>query len=104
MEGAICTVCENGQDALDDFRKSGEGEIQLILMDIQMPVMNGYEAARAIRSSGHPMAEKIPIIAMTANAFVEDIHDALEAGMNAHVAKPVDMETLKETVRHVLKD
>ena len=104
MEGAACTVCENGQDTLDAFRKSREGEIQLILMDIQMPVMNGYETARAIRGSDHPMAEKIPIIAMTANAFVEDIHDALEAGMNAHVAKPVDMQVLKEAVRHVLKD
>ena len=67
-----------------------------------MPVMNGYEAMKAIRSSGHPMAETIPIIAMTANAFVEDIHDALDAGMNAHVAKPVDMQVLKETVAQVI--
>ena len=67
-----------------------------------MPVMNGYEATKAIPSSGHPMAETIPIIAMTANAFVEDIHDALDTGMNAHVAKPVDMQVLKETVAQVI--
>ena len=74
----------------------------ICFMDIQMPVMNGYEATKAIPSSGHPMAETIPIIAMTANAFVEDIHDALDAGMNAHVAKPVDMKVLKETVAQVI--
>lgn len=104
IEGAVYETCENGQEAVKIFESSEEGEIHLILMDIQMPVMNGYEAARAIRQSGHPGAEKIPIIAMTANAFVEDIHDALEAGMNAHVAKPVDMQILKETVRRVLSD
>ncbi|MBU5482502.1 response regulator [Blautia sp. MSJ-19] len=104
MEGAVCTVCENGQEAVDMFGQSSPGEIDLILMDVQMPVMNGYEATKAIRKSGHPMAEKIPIIAMTANAFVEDIHDALDAGMNAHVAKPVDMKVLKETVRQVLDE
>ena len=104
MEGAICTVCENGQEAVNTFEKSIPGEIDLILMDVQMPVMNGYEATRAIRRSGHPKAAQIPIIAMTANAFVEDIHDALEAGMNAHVAKPVDMQVLKETIVQVRKD
>lgn len=101
-EGAVCSVCENGQLAVETFEKSREGEIQLILMDIQMPVMNGYEAAEAIRCSAHPVAKTIPIIAMTANAFVEDIHDAMEAGMNAHVAKPVDMKVLKETVADVM--
>ena len=102
MEGAECTVCENGQLAVETFTASEENTINLILMDIQMPVMNGYEATKAIRSSGHPMAETIPIIAMTANAFVEDIHDALDAGMDAHVAKPVDMKVLKETVAQVI--
>ena len=102
MEGAECTVCENGQLAVETFTASEENTINLILMDVQMPVMNGYEAMKAIRSSGHPMAETIPIIAMTANAFVEDIHDALDAGMNAHVAKPVDMQVLKETVAQVI--
>ena len=67
-----------------------------------MPVMNGYEATRAIRDLGHPMALTIPIIAMTANAFAEDIRDALEAGMNAHVAKPIDMAVLEQTVAAVL--
>lgn len=102
MEGAECTVCENGQLAVETFTASEENTINLILMDVQMPVMNGYEATKAIRSSGHPMAETIPIIAMTANAFVEDIHDALDAGMDAHVAKPVDMKVLKETVAQVI--
>ena len=74
-----------------------------MLMDVQMPVMNGYDATRAIRDSGHPLALSIPIIAMTANAFAEDIRDALEAGMNAHVAKPVDMVVLERTVRAVLE-
>ena len=102
MEGAECTVCENGQLAVETFTASEENTINLILMDVQMPVMNGYEAMKAIRSAGHPMAETIPIIAMTANAFVEDIHDALDAGMDAHVAKPVDMKVLKETVAQVI--
>ena len=102
MEGAECTVCENGQLAVETFTASEENAINLLLMDVQMPVMNGYEATKAIRSSGHPMAETIPIIAMTANAFVEDIHDALDAGMDAHVAKPVDMQVLKETVAQVI--
>lgn len=102
MEGAECTVCENGQLAVETFTASEENTINLILMDVQMPVMNGYEATKAIPSSGHPMAETIPIIAMTANAFVEDIHDALDTGMNAHVAKPVDMQVLKETVAQVI--
>lgn len=68
-----------------------------------MPVMNGYEATRAIRELSHPMALSIPIIAMTANAFAEDIRDALEAGMNAHVAKPVDMGVLEQTVKAVME-
>lgn len=104
MEGAICKVCENGQEAVETFEKSGADDLQLILMDVQMPVMNGYEATEAIRSSAHPMAKTIPIIAMTANAFVEDVHDALEAGMNAHVAKPVDMKILKKAVMQVMNE
>ena len=70
-------------------------------MDVQMPVMNGYEAAKAIRSSSHELAKKIPIIAMTANAFSEDIQHSLAAGMNAHISKPVDMKTLEKTVRSI---
>lgn len=104
LEGAVCTVCENGKKAVDTFEQSEKGAIDLILMDIQMPVMNGYEAAEAIRKSAHPEAKTIPIIAMTANAFVEDIHDAFEAGMNAHVAKPVDMQVLRENVIQVMSE
>ncbi len=66
-----------------------------------MPVMNGYDATKAIRQSGHSQAETVPIIAMTANAFSEDVKDALDAGMNAHVAKPIDMEQLKAAAREV---
>ncbi len=103
MEGATCDICENGRLVVDTFEKSVPGRYQIVLMDVQMPVMNGYDATRAIRDSGHPLALSIPIIAMTANAFAEDIRDALEAGMNAHVAKPVDMTVLERTVRAVLE-
>ncbi len=103
MAGATCEVCENGQLVVEAFSISSPGQYQLVLMDVQMPVMNGYEATRAIRELGHPMALTIPIIAMTANAFAEDIRDALEAGMNAHVAKPIDMGVLEKTVKTVLE-
>ena len=103
IAGATCHICENGKLAVEAFEKSDPGQYQLMLMDVQMPVMNGYEAARAIREMSHPMALSIPIIAMTANAFAEDIRDALEAGMNAHVAKPVDMGVLEQTVRAVME-
>ena len=74
----------------------------LILMDVQMPVMDGYEATKAIRSSSHPMAGMIPVIAMTANAFVDDVRDALASGMDAHIAKPVQIDNLKATIQQVL--
>ena len=102
MCGATCEIGENGRQIVDMFDKSAPGQYQMILMDVQMPVMNGYEATRAIRDLGHPLALSIPIIAMTANAFAEDIRDALEAGMNAHVAKPVDMKVLEQTVKAVI--
>ncbi len=102
MAGCTCQVCENGQMAVEAFAQSAPGEYQLILMDVQMPVMNGYDATRAIRKLDHSMARTVPIVAMTANAFAEDIRDALESGMNAHVAKPIDMEVLERTVREVL--
>lgn len=70
----------------------------MIFMDVQMPVMDGYEATRQIRASSHPEARTIPIIAMTANAFEEDVQAALAAGMNAHIAKPIDMRKLKSTI------
>ena len=102
MEGATCEIVDNGRLAVDAFLESQPGQYDLILMDVQMPVMNGYEASRAIRSSSHSMARTIPIIAMTANAFTEDVQSALDAGMSAHVSKPIDMETLKKTVRNVI--
>ncbi|MCM1307745.1 MAG: response regulator [Butyrivibrio sp.] len=102
MSGADYEICENGRLAVEEFERSEPGKYGLILMDIQMPVMNGYDATRAIRALAHPRARTIPIIAMTANAFAEDVRDALEAGMNAHVAKPVDMSVLEQTVKAVL--
>nr|MDD6335904.1 response regulator [bacterium] len=98
MEQAICEVVPNGQAAVERFLRSAPGEFDMIFMDIQMPVMDGYEATRRIRACGHPDAAHIAIIAMTANAFEEDVKKALEAGMNAHAAKPVDMEKLKQTL------
>ena len=74
----------------------------MILMDIQMPVMNGYEATRAIRACEHPEAKTIPILAMTANAFVEDVQNALAAGMNVHISKPVDLAVLKTAVKKLI--
>ena len=101
--GATCDICENGQIAAETFENSEPGQYQLILMDVQMPVMNGYEATKKIRAMDHPMAASIPIIAMTANAFAEDIKDALDAGMSAHASKPVDMSVLEQTVKDVLE-
>ena len=101
IEGAECTICENGERVLETFERSVPGEYDMILMDVQMPVMNGYEATKAIRSSSHELAKKIPIIAMTANAFSEDIQHSLAAGMNAHVSKPVEMKVLEKTIRSI---
>ncbi len=98
VEGAICEIVENGQLAVARFERAFEGEFDAVLMDVQMPVMNGYEASRAIRALKRGDASKIPIIAMTANAFAEDVKDALDAGMNVHIAKPIDMALLKKTL------
>ena len=89
---------ENGKVAVDIFRNSKEKEYALIFMDIQMPLMNGYDATRCIRSSEHPAAGTIPIIAMTANAFTDDVQAAFDAGMNGHLAKPIDVEALYKTI------
>ena len=89
---------ENGKVAVNIFRNSKEKEYALIFMDIQMPLMNGYDAARCIRSSEHPVAGTIPIIAMTANAFNDDVQAAFDAGMNGHLAKPIDVEVLYKTI------
>ena len=98
IEDVKCTVAENGKIALEMFENSPKGTYDMIFMDVQMPVMNGHQAATAIRECGHPDAKTIPIIAMTANAFDDDIKKAFDAGMNAHVAKPIDMDKLKKTV------
>ena len=101
IEGAECIICENGERVLETFEQSAPGDYDMILMDVQMPVMNGYEATKAIRRSSHELAMKIPIIAMTANAFSEDIQHSLAAGMNAHVSKPVEMKVLEKTIRSI---
>ena len=101
IEGAECTVCENGEEILEAFEQSAPGDYDMILMDVQMPVMNGYEATKAIRRSSHELAKTIPSIAMTANAFTEDIQHSLAAGMNAHVSKLVDMKMLEKTIRSI---
>lgn len=95
-QGAICDVACDGQEAVDKFLGSEPGTYDLIFMDVQMPVLDGYAATRAIRKSSHPMAKTVPIIAMTANAFVDDIRAAIESGMDAHIAKPIRMDKLKK--------
>lgn len=104
MEGANCEIVENGRLVLERFESSEEGEFDVILMDVQMPVMNGYEATRAIRALARQDAGEIPIIAMTANAFAEDEKEALNAGMNIHLAKPVDVALLKKAIKQFIKN
>ena len=101
LEGATCEILVNGKLAAEHFIASSKGSFDAVLMDVQMPVMNGYEATRMIRESGHEEAKTIPIVAMTANAFAEDVKEAMDAGMNAHVAKPIDMETLRKTLNQL---
>ncbi len=98
MEGADCEIVENGQLAVERFTNAAMKEFDAILMDVQMPVMNGYDATRAIRALDRMDARDIPIIAMTANAFAEDEKEALAAGMNVHLAKPIDVELLKKVI------
>ena len=102
-EGAVVTKAWNGQKAVDIFRKNRPGEFDVILMDIMMPVMNGYEAAKMIRSLDREDAKVIPIIAMTANAFTEDRMRAKEAGMDEHIAKPVDGKLLVKAINELVK-
>ena len=102
MYGAKTVVRQNGAQAVRAFAEASPGTYDAILMDVQMPEMNGYEATRAIRSMERPDAAVIPIIAMTANAFAEDVKAAMEAGMTAHVAKPIDVEILRGSLRNVL--
>ncbi len=97
--GIVTTVAKNGKEAVEKFLSSNDGDFDAILMDIMMPVMNGYEATTQIRASNHPQAKSIPIIAQTANAFKEDIKRVKEVGMNDHVAKPIDENNLLETLK-----
>ncbi len=98
QEGASCKVCPNGLEAVKAFEASAQGEYDAILMDVMMPVMDGLEATRAIRACDHPQASSIPVIAMTANNFKEDQERSRDAGMSAHLGKPLDMAQLKDTV------
>ena len=101
-EGVKCDIVGDGRQALDKFSASAPGTYDLIFMDVQMPVMNGYEATRAIRACGHVEAGSIPIIAMTANAFDDDVKEALSSGMSAHMAKPIDMKKLKTLIAEII--
>lgn len=102
-EGWTVDEAKDGKEALDIIKASEPGQYDIVLMDVQMPVMNGYEATRAIRALDSGV-NSVPIIAMTANAFEEDVKDALNAGMNGHVSKPVDPETLKKTIKQILSE
>ena len=103
MVGAGCTICRDGKEIAQMFETVQAGEYDMILMDVQMPNMNGLDATRAIRSSKNPLGKTIPIIAMTANAFSDDVQHCLDAGMDAHLAKPVDMKELERTVKRLKK-
>ena len=100
--GFTTEVAENGQIAVEMLEKSEPGYYQMILMDVQMPVMNGYEATREIRALENGGLASIPILAMTANAFEEDKQRAIQCGMNGHIAKPIDVEKLFETLEEIL--
>ena len=102
-EGAAVSKAWNGQEAVEIFRNSVPGEFDAILMDIMMPVMNGYEATKMIRSMDREDAKVIPIIAMTANAFTEDRLRAKEAGMDEHIAKPIDVKLLVKVINELVE-
>ncbi len=103
IEGADCEIVENGKLAVERFEAAAEGTFDAILMDVQMPVMNGYDATRAIRALKRKDAKEIPIIAMTANAFAEDEKEALAAGMNIHLAKPIDITLLRKVIKQCVQ-
>ena len=101
--GFIIDTAVDGKDAFEKVSASKPGDYDLILMDIQMPVMNGYESTEKIRALENPELAKIPIVAMTANAFSEDVKNAKAAGMNDHIAKPIDMKQLSETLMKIFR-
>ncbi len=103
IEGAGCEIVENGQLAVECFKNAGQGKFDAILMDVQMPVMNGYDATKAIRKLARNDAKTISIIAMTANAFAEDEKEALDAGMNVHLTKPIDVDLLKKVIMQYVR-
>ena len=98
-KGAHCKIYPNGQELVDAFASVKPGEYDMILMDVQMPVMDGLEATRRIRSGENPLGRTIPILAMTANAFLEDMQKSKDAGMDEHLSKPVDISALEQTVK-----
>ncbi|MBQ9409585.1 MAG: response regulator, partial [Clostridia bacterium] len=101
MQGIEAERAVNGQLAVERMARAIKGEFDLIFMDIQMPVMNGLEATRAIRQLDDPWASQIPIIAMTADAFSENVAECLAAGMNGHIAKPIDMKLVMKEIRRI---
>ena len=103
LHGVLSVRAENGQIAVDMLTASPPGTYDLVFMDIQMPVMNGLEATRAIRSLGTESSQ-VPIIAMTADAFSENVAACLEAGMNGHIAKPVDMKLVLKEIRRIREE
>ena len=102
LKEARCVVCKDGRQLVEQFENVQEGQYDAILMDIQMPKMNGYQATKAIRLGKNPLGKTIPIIAMSANAYVEDMEKAYDAGMDGYISKPVNLETLENTIRKIL--
>ena len=102
LSGASVETAEDGRAGAEAFEASAPGHFDAIFMDIQMPVMNGYEATRRIRASGHPQAQSIPIVAMSANVFAEDVRASLAAGMSAHTGKPIDMDDICRILKELL--
>ena len=104
LSGAAVETAEDGRVGAEAFEASAPGHFDAIFMDIQMPVMDGYEATRRIRSSKHPQAQTVPIIAMSANVFAEDVRATQTAGMNAHTGKPIDMDEICRILKELLSD
>lgn len=104
IHGAECTIYPDGRKITEAFKTVKSGDYDAILMDVQMPEMNGYEASVAIREGENPLGRSIPIIAMTANALAEDVQKSFEAGMDAHISKPIDIGVLEKTIKKVLAE